>query len=91
VLHGEARVRSDQWATVRDPLPGGVLLAFQRVPEDKSAKNRLHLDIWTTDLRGDIARLVAAGGTTFGGIVDPDDGPFQIMRDPEGNEFCLVT
>ena len=36
-------------------------------------------------------RLVAAGGSTFGGISDPDDGPFQIMRDPEGNEFCLVT
>jgi len=100
VLHGEARVRSDQWATVRDPLPGGVLLAFQRVPEGDTPKERVaagkknnsvHLDIWTNDLRGDIARLVAAGGTTFGGIVDPDDNPFQIMRDPEGNEFCLVT
>jgi kynurenine formamidase/predicted enzyme related to lactoylglutathione lyase len=91
VLHGEARVRSEQWATVRDPLPGGVLLAFQRVPEAKSVKNRVHLDIWTTDLRGDTDRLVAAGGTTVGAIVDEDDGPFQIMQDPEGNEFCLVT
>ena len=91
VLHGEARVRSDQWATVRDPLPGGVLLAFQRVPEGKSAKNRVHLDIWTRDLHGDIDRLVAAGGATVGGIVDEDNDPFQIMRDPEGNEFCLVT
>jgi predicted enzyme related to lactoylglutathione lyase len=91
VLHGEARVRSDRWATVRDPLPGGVMLAFQRVPEDKPAKNRLHLDIWTTDLHGDIGRLVEAGGVTLGGIVDEDDGPFQIMQDPEGNEFCLVT
>jgi predicted enzyme related to lactoylglutathione lyase len=98
VLHGEARVRSDQWATVRDPLPGGVLLAFQRVPEGNSAEvrlgsttknNSLHLDIGTSDLRSDIARLVAVGGSTFGGIVDEDDEPFQIMRDPEGNEFCL--
>jgi kynurenine formamidase/predicted enzyme related to lactoylglutathione lyase len=91
VLHGEARVRSDRWATVRDPLPGGVLLAFQRVPEDKSTKNRVHLDIWTTDLRSDIDRLVAAGGTALGDITDPDHEPFQIMQDPEGNEFCLVT
>ena len=91
VLHGEARVRSDQWATVRDPLPGGVLLAFQRVPEAKAVKNRVHLDIWTTDLGGDIERLVAAGATAVGGIVDEDDGPFQILQDPEGNEFCLVT
>ena len=91
VLRGEARVRSDQWATVRDPLPGGVLLAFQRVPEDKSVKNRVHLDIWTRDLHGDIARLVDVGGSTVGGIVDEDHDPFQIMQDPEGNEFCLVT
>jgi hypothetical protein len=91
VLHGEARVRSEQWATVRDPLPGGVLLAFQRVPEGKSVKNRVHLDIWTTDLQGDIDRLVAVGGSRLGGIIDEDDGPFQIMQDPEGNEFCLVT
>ena len=91
VLGGEARVRSDKWATVRDPLPGGVLLAFQRVPEGKSVKNRVHLDIWTRDLHGDVTRLLAAGGSTVGGIVDEDDGPFQIMRDPEGNEFCLVT
>jgi arylformamidase len=91
ILRGEARVRSERWATVRDPLPGGVLLAFQRVPEEKSVKNRIHLDIWTSDLRGDTERLVAAGGSTLGGIVDEDDGPFQIMRDPEGNEFCLVT
>jgi kynurenine formamidase len=91
VLRGEARVRSEKWATVRDPLPGGVLLAFQRVPEGKSAKNRVHLDIWTRDLQGDIARLVAAGGATVGGIVDEHHEPFQIMQDPEGNEFCLVT
>jgi arylformamidase len=91
VLRGEARVRSEKWATVRDPLPGGVLLAFQRVPEDKSVKNRVHLDIWTRDLRGDIARLVEAGGSTLGDIIDEDDSPFQIMQDPEGNEFCLVT
>lgn len=91
VLQGEASVRSEQWATVRDPLPGGVLLAFQRVPERKSCKNRLHLDIWSTDLQGDIDRLVAVGGSRLGEIVDPDDRPFQIMQDPEGNEFCLVT
>jgi predicted enzyme related to lactoylglutathione lyase len=67
------------------------MLAFQRVPEGKTVKNRVHLDIWTADLHGDIRRLVAAGGVTLGAIVDEDDGPFQIMQDPEGNEFCLVT
>ena len=59
----------------------------------RASRSRIavHLDIWTSDLHSDIDRLVAAGGETVGGIVDEDDDPFQIMQDPEGNEFCLVT
>ena len=58
VVGGEPRVRSEQWATVRDPRPGGLLLAFQQVPEGKVAKNRVHLDIWSDDIAADTARLV---------------------------------
>ncbi len=91
VVGGSPRVRSDDWATVRDPRSGGVLLAFQRVPEAKLAKNRVHLDIWSDDIAADVARLVAAGATTAGEIVEDQTGAFQILHDPEGNEFCLVT
>jgi kynurenine formamidase/predicted enzyme related to lactoylglutathione lyase len=91
VVDGQARVRSDAWATVRDPRPGGLLLAFQRVPEDKVVKNRVHLDIWSDDIAADAARLVALGATLAGEIIDDDTGGFQILQDPEGNEFCLVT
>jgi predicted enzyme related to lactoylglutathione lyase len=91
VLDGSPRVRSDDWATVRDPRPGGVLLAFQRVPEGKSVKNRVHLDIWSSDIAADTVRLVAAGATASGGVVTDEAGSFQVLLDPEQNEFCLVT
>jgi arylformamidase len=91
VLGGESRVRSDDWATVRDPRPGGILLAFQRVPEPKVAKNRVHLDIWSDDIPADTARLVGLGATVVGEVVGDEVGDFQILLDPEGNEFCLVT
>ena len=91
VLGGEPRVRSEQWATVRDPRPGGLLLAFQQVPEGKVAKNRVHLDIWSDDVAADTARLVGLGATTLGEIISDATGAFQVLQDPEGNEFCLVT
>ena len=74
---------------------------FQRVPEGKSAKNRVHLDIRAApDLTGDermaelereCARLVALGATR-NGRHEPDpplQGGHIVMADPEGNEFCL--
>jgi kynurenine formamidase/predicted enzyme related to lactoylglutathione lyase len=84
-------VRSDAWATVRDPRPGGVTLAFQRVPESKVAKNRVHLDIWSDDITADAARLVGEGATIVGSVQNDEAGTFQILLDPEGNEFCLVS
>lgn len=90
ILGGRAELRSENWATVRDPRPGGVLLAFQRVPEPKSVKNRLHLDVWSRDLAGDAERAVAHGASIVGDVVADEQGPFQVMADPEGNEFCLV-
>jgi kynurenine formamidase len=90
VVGGTARVRSDMWATVRDARPGGVLLAFQRVPEGKTVKNRVHLDVWSTDIPADTQRLVALGATRQGELLTDATGSFQILLDPEGNEFCLV-
>jgi kynurenine formamidase len=91
VVGGGAHVRSDDWATVRDPRPGGLLLAFQKVPERKVVKNRVHLDIWSDDIATDAVRLTAAGATTAGELVEDHTGAFQILHDPEGNEFCLVS
>ncbi|MEZ5216048.1 MAG: VOC family protein [Ilumatobacteraceae bacterium] len=91
IVGGSAQVRSDDWATVRDRRPGGVLLAFQRVPEDKTTKNRVHLDLWSDDLAADTERAVALGATKLGEPVADEIGPFQVLQDPEGNEFCFVS
>lgn len=79
----------------------GPRLFFQRVPEGKVTKNRLHLDVRVapgvegdrrmTALEGEATRLAALGATRVR-RVDPDgrlETGFVVMQDPEGNEFCL--
>ena len=68
---------------------GRVRLYFVRVPEGKTVKNRLHLDVMPTDRTQDeeITRLTALGAKI---ISDrrPEFG-WVILADPEGNEFCV--
>ena len=61
---------------------------FARVPEPKTAKNRLHLDVIAADTEAEIARLVELGATR---IADRDEYGYvwTLMSDPEGNEFDL--
>jgi hypothetical protein len=64
---------------------GGPNMWFQRVPEPKTAKNRLHLDLRAPEgVEAEVARLVALGATV---LTRGDD--LTVMRDPEGNEFCV--
>jgi len=59
------------------------------VPEPKTAKNRLHLDVIAADPEAEIARLVELGATR---IADRDEYGYTwtLMADPEGNEFDLA-
>lgn len=92
--------RNDRSAAV-DPKGAGPRLFFQRVPEGKQAKNRVHVDVRAAPgLVGDermaametqAARLVSRGATR---VSRHDPGPqlnpgHIVMSDPEGNEFCL--
>ena len=68
----------------------GPRMLFQRVPEPKMAKNRVHLDLPVDpdELESEVDRVVATGGT----FVDYRSHPghrWAVMQDPEGNEFCL--
>lgn len=88
VLGGEARMRDAAWCYV-DP-PGWTRLAFQKVPEGKSTKNRLHLDIEVDD----VTTATAAAGGLGAVVVGPQHhdvaGSFQVLLDPEGNQWCVV-
>jgi predicted enzyme related to lactoylglutathione lyase len=71
--------------------PGHPRISFQRVPEGKVGKNRVHLDVLTDDLEDGTTRIVALGGSKIDEQPLLDLGyTYRRMRDPEGNEFCLI-
>ncbi|MFH1330372.1 MAG: VOC family protein [Actinomycetota bacterium] len=69
-----------------DKGPG---LAFQQVPETKTVKNRMHLDLATAEPEALIARVLDLGGAR---LQEHEMGGFRwtVMGDPEGNEFCIA-
>ena len=64
-------------------------LVFLRVPETKTVKNLLHLDLRPDDQAAEVARLEALGATRVD-IGQGDDVTWVAMADPEGNEFCVL-
>ncbi len=77
-------------AAITSPEPDRPRVLFQAVPEPKSVKNRLHLDVRVGPERreAEVARLLAAGATE---LWRGAQGPFTwiTLADPEGNEFCV--
>ena len=72
-------------AYVEAPGWGGPNMWFVRVPEPKTAKNRMHFDLRAPDsIEAEVARLVSLGAT-----VQRVDDELTVMQDPEGNEFCV--
>lgn len=70
--------------------PTGLRMAFQRVPEHKSTKNRLHLDVAVDDIAAATEKAEHLGATRLGDIHSDTAGTFQVLKDPEGNEWCVV-
>ena len=70
----------------------GRRLLFQDVPESKSGKNRLHIDVHGEPggLDGLVARLEGLGATRVREVDQGPAGHWWVMRDPEGNEFCAA-
>ncbi len=101
-LAREVGLPEEQWediAAIVDPDEEGPRLLFLRVPEPKTAKNRVHLDVQATiqgsspgerrdAVDSEVERIVALGAVK---IADFDEaaGVWTVMNDPEGNEFCV--
>ena len=81
--------RRGDFGAVVDPDGNGPRLLFLKVPEGKTAKNRMHLDVVAADPAAHIEALVAAGATK---IEDHEEfgTSWTVMNDPEGNEFCVA-
>jgi hypothetical protein len=88
------------WFACSDPTGVGPRLFFQRVPEGKVVKNRVHLDVRVGTglvgqervavLEAECARLVALGATRVRLLLaDEQNESCLLMQDVEGNEFCL--
>ena len=82
---------TDDGAVVEAPDRGQPYLEFIVVPEPKTRKNRVHLGLSTAELDQQIERLVAMGAEVAWEETFPPEWPYRnvILRDPEGNEFCL--
>ncbi|MEQ1699045.1 MAG: VOC family protein [Ilumatobacteraceae bacterium] len=89
MLGGYVVRQSHEWVALEPPT--GITVSFQLVPEAKTVKNRVHLDIDVGDLAEATAAAVAAGATVVGEPMYDELGGFQVMADPEGNEFCLIN
>jgi hypothetical protein len=88
-------------SAIVDPEGKGPRIYFQRVPEGKVAKNRLHLDLNVGGgpdvplaerrqrVDAEVARLKDLGASDERGPIERDDEYWVRMNDPEGNEFCV--
>lgn len=85
VVGGKVDVDDDGDVSLRGD---SVRLLFLAVPEPKGAKNRLHLDLRSTDFETAVDAVLALGATRADDVYR---GPrWQVLRDPEGNEFCIL-
>ncbi|MDP1795230.1 MAG: VOC family protein [Acidimicrobiales bacterium] len=83
-LLGGELVDWPQYGVVALRAPG-ITIDFTTVPETKTEKNRLHLDLATDDPLATVAQVLELGGTTAA-----EFETFTVMLDPEGNEFCVL-
>jgi len=92
---GWRRTHADRTEVVLEPPQGsrgdGVSpdLLFGSVPEGKTVKNRLHIDLRPDDQAAEVARIEALGGRRVS-VGQGDDVTWVVLADPEGNEFCVL-
>ena len=65
-----------------------VNMSLQRADTPVTARDQMHLDLYSDDREGEVARLIGLGATFV--RKGPDRDAYDVLRDPEGNEFCVV-
>ena len=84
----EVSARDPEWSALRRPDRSS--LGFQKVPEPKVVKNRVHVDLVVGDEEAAAAEAQERLVTTFLWRSEDPEDPFVVLADPEGNEFCFV-
>jgi hypothetical protein len=90
-IPGDPNEPGHEECMIAHPASGQRLL-FIEVPDGKSVKNRVHLDLVPTDRSRDeeVARLRAHGATEVADRRQPNGTGWVVLGDPEGNEFCVL-
>lgn len=90
VLGGTPVRESVEWVAIVMP-DGSTSVSFQKVPESKHGKNRVHLDVLVNDLEEAARRCVELGAVRLTERRADPLADFIVLADPEGNEFCVVA
>jgi predicted enzyme related to lactoylglutathione lyase len=80
----------EEGAYIRDPSGRTRGVFFQPVPEPKTAKNRLHIDLRPSGSMDEEVERLRGLGATVVGRVDVESSFWTVMQDPEGNELCVL-
>jgi len=88
LLHLDEKARYPDYVWLDRICEHGPALAFQRVPEARQGKNRIHLDLIDENLEETELRVITLGGAK---VADHSMGDFhwKVLADPEGNVFCV--
>jgi catechol 2,3-dioxygenase-like lactoylglutathione lyase family enzyme len=73
-----------------DPAGRGLQVSLQLSEAPPRSPAQVHMDLFTGDRAGQVERLIGLGATRAEDWVYPDDADFVVLRDPDGNEFCVV-
>ena len=88
-LLGVKRVAARDQYLDFEPLPGGLTVYLQKVPDRKTSKTRVHLDVMVKDMEGSLARVEEMGGRKLAYFLEDGEG-WTVIADPDGNELCLL-
>jgi predicted enzyme related to lactoylglutathione lyase len=79
------------WLRLQPLGSNGPFMNFQPVEEPRVGKVRIHVDVLVDDIDPAVEHVVALGGADTGARQELPRGRIAVMRDPEGNEFCLLA
>lgn len=89
VLGWKHHVDKDGDVVLSAPPGAGPDWLFLQVPEDKTVKNRLHLDFTPDDQDAEVQRVIGLGATHVD--IGQGEQSWVVLADPEGNEFCILS
>ncbi len=82
------RPASDDFVILKDPAGTSPNVSVQQTDELKFGKNRMHLDLYATDQKAEVERLLKLGASVHRLPKEGED--FVVLADPEGKLFCVV-